>query len=314
MLRFQRTLSRTCLLLAPLCASLVAAPQGSSVAQEVGGRASITAAELRAHVEHLASDALEGREAGTPGGRLAAKYIAGVFAASGLKPVEGADDHFQRFEAQGIETENVVGFVAGSDAELTHELIVIGAHYDHLGTDPQTGAIFNGADDDASGTSVMLEVAQAFARAEPAPKRSLLFIAFGAEEKGLLGSRHYVEAPLFPLEHTKWMVNLEMMARGDEGQVTVMMLSELPDDVIDSVANSVLDAGLDVVDGERAHIRSGDQFPFFDKGIPILCFYGGDHHADYHQPTDTADKIQAPWMEQVARAVFASVEARANAE
>jgi Zn-dependent M28 family amino/carboxypeptidase len=294
-----------------LCFCLLTPAQESKA--KTGGAPSITKQEIRAHVTYLASNELEGREAGTPGGRKAAAYIAKVFRESGLKPIKGAKGYLQPFESEGWKTENVLGYLEGSDPTLKHELIIVGAHYDHLGRDPQSGAIYNGADDDASGTSVMLEVAQAFGQAKQAPKRSLLFMAFGAEEKGLLGSKHYVANPLHPLQQTKWMVNLEMMGRGDKGQVTIMMLEGLPDPILEAVAGAGVDVDLEMVDGGKAHIGSGDQYPFYQQNIPILCFYGGENHPDYHQPTDTADKIDAPWMEQVGRMVYLSTLACANA-
>jgi aminopeptidase YwaD len=277
-----------------------------------GGAQSITANEIRAHVEYLAADELEGRRAGTPGGHKAAKYIAAQFESFGLTAIDATEDFRQPFEVSGQKTENVIGFLEGSDPELKSELIVIGAHYDHLGKNEETGAIYNGADDDASGTSVMLEVAEAFGRSKERPRRSLLFIAFGAEELGLIGSRHYVDKPLRPIAKTRWMVNLEMMGRGDEGKVTVMMFGELPGPLQDSVGEHAWNEELEVVDGGTAHLGAGDQFPFHDAGIPILCFYGGDNHPDYHQPTDTAEKIQPGWMQAVARAVHGSVATLAN--
>lgn len=289
---------------------------------ERGGPGSITAAELQAHVVILASDELKGRRAGTEGGRQAARYIAAQFASYGLQPIDGAaadgaaqaGDYLQSFEVEERSTQNVVGFLEGSDPQLRDEVVVIGAHYDHVGMDAESGAIYNGADDDASGTSVLLEVAQACALADERPRRSLLFVAFGAEELGLVGSRFYVANPLRPLAATTWMVNLEMMGRGDAGQVTVMRFAELPGPLQDAVGEHAWNEELEVVDGGDAHLGSGDQFPFHAAGIPILCFYGGDNHPDYHQPTDTADKIQPEWMQAVARTVHAAVATVANAE
>lgn len=281
---------------------------------EVGGVESISAAEIQAHVIFLASDELEGRAAGTRGGRLAAEYIAGEFESSGLNAIDESGDFMQPFAAGEKKTENVIGFLEGSHPLLKNEVIVIGAHYDHLGKNEETGAIYNGADDDASGTSVMLEVAEAFGRSKGRPRRSLLFIAFGAEELGLVGSKHYVQNPLKPIAKTAWMINLEMMGRGDAGKVTVMMFGELPGPLQDSVGEHAWNAELEVVDGGEAHIRAGDQFPFHDAKVPILCFYGGDNHPDYHQPTDTADKIQPEWMQAVARTVYGSVATVANAD
>ncbi len=281
---------------------------------EKGGVGSITASEIAAHVTHLASDELEGREAGTEGGRKAAEYIAKAFASFGLKPIDETGDFFQPFEARGRRTENVVGFLEGSHPTRKSEVLIIGAHYDHLGKNKETGAIYHGADDDASGTAVMMELAEAFANDEKRPERSLLFMAFGAEEKGLIGSRFYVENPLLPMEKTRWMVNLEMMGRGDKGKVTVMLLSRMPDPLLDALGDGGVEHELDLVDGGQAHINSGDQYPFHKADIPILCFYGGDNHPDYHQPTDTADKIQPEWMQSVARLVYHSVAACASGE
>jgi len=297
-----------------LVASLGLGAAMQQVKAAAGGVNSITQQEIRAHVEYLASDQLEGREAGSKGDQLAADYIAKVFQDAGLQPMRGAEGYLQPFEARGAKTRNVLGYLEGSDPELKHELIIVGAHYDHLGRNAESGEIYNGADDDASGTSVMLEVAEAFGKAPRAPKRSILFMAFGAEEKGLLGSRHYVEHPLHPLAQTRWMVNLEMMGRGDAGQLTVMLLESLPGPILEAVAGAGLDTDLELVDGGKAHLRSGDQHSFYKKDIPILCFYGGDKHPDYHQPTDTADKIQAPWMQQVGRMVYLSTLACANQE
>jgi Zn-dependent M28 family amino/carboxypeptidase len=297
-----------------LLTSVGIVPWHGSVNDEGAGVESITAKEIAAHVTTLCSDEFEGRGAGTKGGRKAAEYIAQAFESFGLEAIDASGDFFQPFDARGKQTENVIGFLEGSHPERKNEVLVIGAHYDHLGKHPETGAIYHGADDDASGTSVMLEVAEAFARDEEAPERSLIFIAFGAEEMGLIGSKHYVANPLRPIAKTRWMVNLEMMGRGDEGKVTVMMLSQMPDALVDAIGGHAIEFGLEPVDGGTAHIRSGDQFPFHDAKIPILCFYGGDNHPDYHQPTDTADKIQPEWMQSVARVVYRSVAACANGD
>lgn len=297
-----------------LLTSFGVAPPPGVAADGGAGAESITAEELAAHVTYLCSDELEGRGAGTKGGRKAAEYIAQAFASFGLEPIDASGDFFQPFDARGNETENVVGFLGGSHPERSKEVIVIGAHYDHLGKDAETGAIYPGADDDASGTSVMLEVAEAFASDEQRPERSLVFIAFGAEELGLIGSSYYVAHPLRPIAETRWMVNLEMMGRGDEGKVTLMLLSRLPDALLDVIGENAMELGLEPVDGGTAHIRSGDQFPFHDAKVPILCFYGGENHPDYHQPSDTADKIQPEWMQSVGRLVYRSIAACANGD
>jgi Zn-dependent M28 family amino/carboxypeptidase len=141
--------------------------------------ATITSKELRDHVTYLASDELRGRMVGTEGCRKAAQYIATQFRQAGLAPFNG-QTYYQTFQGrtrqgQPFQSENVIGILEGSDPKLKEESIVIGCHYDHLGTDAQ-GNVFNGADDDASGVAVMMELAQAFGKSGARPKRTLIFI------------------------------------------------------------------------------------------------------------------------------------------
>ncbi len=255
---------------------------------------SILAADLRQHVERLAAPDFSGRRAGSEGGRLAGDYLAERFAAFGLQGGGPQGSFFQSFPIRDGSSRNVLAMLPGSDPELAHDWIVIGAHYDHLGT------------------AVMLELAQAFAMAPQAPARSLLFIAFGAEEMGLVGSRYYVENAVQPLDRTLTMVNLEMMGRGDAGTVTLMVLEELPQELRTAAESAAATSPLHLVDGGRAHLRAGDQHSFYAADVPILCFYGGDNHPDYHQVSDTADKIQPDWMQSVRRLVFATVQILAD--
>jgi Zn-dependent M28 family amino/carboxypeptidase len=273
----------------------------------------ILAADLEQHVQRLASEDFAGRRAGSEGGRLAGEYLAGQFASFGLEGAGTGGAWFQDFPLpDGGSSRNVLGMLPGSDPELSSEWILIGAHYDHLG-EADGGGYYPGADDDAGGTAVMLELAQAFAGAESAPARSILFMGFGAEEMGLVGSKYYVENPLQPLDRIVAAVNLEMMGRGDEGSLTVMLLEEMPEALRAAAIEASAAEPLTLVDGERRHLRSGDQNSFYAAGVPILCFYGGETHPDYHSVTDTADKIQSDWMESVGRLVFRTVETLAGA-
>ncbi|MFQ5676821.1 MAG: M20/M25/M40 family metallo-hydrolase [bacterium] len=197
-------------------------------------------------------------------------------------------------------TQNVLGILEGSDPELRNEVIVIGAHYDHLGS--RNGKIFNGADDNASGTAGMLEIAEAFSESPTKPKRSILFAAFSAEELGLLGSKFYVEHPSWSLKKTVAMINLDMIGRNAPNSVSVIGSNRSPElDEINIAANREI--GLELLyNGERFFGRS-DQANFARYRIPVI-FYNTDDHRDYHRPSDTADKIDAHKLVKIARLAF----------
>ena len=172
----------------------------------------ITAAELRQHVGFLTSPELDGRKLGTPGTAKAEDYIAEAMRASGLKPLGDAGGYFQEFEVKGGKGRNVIGMLEGSDPVLKEQVLIIGAHHDHIGTKRPRGdagecVLHPGADDNASGVAGLLELVESFASTKAELKRSIVFIAFAGEEAGLLGSRHYVAHPTVPLARTVAMIN-----------------------------------------------------------------------------------------------------------
>ena len=177
---------------------------------------SITAPELQKFVETLADDTFEGREAGSRGGRAAGNYLLEQMEKRGLKPAGTDGGYVQEF---GRGYRNLLGIVEGSDEKLKKEIIVVGAHYDHVGYGSRSnsfgplGLIHNGADDNASGSSGLLELMEAVQKLPRAPKRSILFVYWDGEEKGLLGSRHWTSAPTLPLERVKFCVNVDMIGR-----------------------------------------------------------------------------------------------------
>jgi aminopeptidase YwaD len=197
-------------------------------------------------------------------------------------------------EAVDVRTANVIGVLPGHDPARASEAVVVGAHYDHLGR--SGGAVYPGADDNASGTAVVLELARAFATAGGAP-RTLVFILFSGEEIGLLGSRHYVRSPTVPIERTVAMINLDMVGRlGDRplgvgGVATGGGLKT----VVDDAARQL---GLALADRD-APGGASDHAPFYRAGVPVLFFHTGAH-PDYHRPSDTADKIDAIGLARVA--------------
>jgi hypothetical protein len=266
----------------------------------------------------LSRDALEGRATGTPGNDTAAAYVARRFAALGLHPL-GTDGFFQPFEARpvlagggshgqppaGLPTRNVVGLLPGSDAALAGQYIVIGAHHDHLG---RTGigaldadsahAIHNGADDNASGTSTVMELARLLARRPPA--RSVLFVTFSAEELGLLGSRHFVEHSPVPLDSVVAMLNFDMVGRLRDHRLilngTATALEMRP--IIDSANASGGEDSLRIT-ANGDGFGPSDHSSFYGAGVPVLHFFT-NLHDDYHRASDDAHRLDAAGMARVA--------------
>lgn len=229
-----------------------------------------------------------------------------------------------------IYTQNVVGILEGSDPVLKSEYVAIGAHYDHVGTNPfslNADKIWNGADDDGSGTVSVLNIAQAFAKGAQRPRRSILFIWHAGEEKGLWGSEYFTDHPTVPIDKIITELNIDMIGRfqnpGDENHpvnkempkpneiFTIgnsMMSTELGQ-IADEVNGSFLKINYnpkyaDPNDPNRYFYRS-DHFNYARKGVPIIFFMDGTH-ADYHQPSDSVEKINFVEMEKVARTIMAT--------
>jgi hypothetical protein len=216
---------------------------------------------------------------------------------------------------QKIDAENVLGYLEGSD--LKDELVVITAHYDHLGIDGNI--VFNGADDDGSGTVAVIELAKAFAKAKKegkGPRRSILFMTVSGEEKGLLGSSYYSEHPEFPLKNTVCDLNIDMIGRVDEkhsgnpdyiyligSDKLSSQLHSISENANKTYSNLELDYTYnDEKDKNRFYYRS-DHYNFAKKGIPVIFYFNGVH-ADYHKETDEVAKIDFNKMEKIARLVF----------
>ena len=215
---------------------------------------------------------------------------------------------------EGINTYNVLGYLEGTDKK--DEVVIVTSHYDHVGV--QDGKIYNGADDDGSGTVSVLEVAQAFGEAAKSgqkPRRSVLFMTVTGEEKGLLGSEYYVKHPVFPLENTVCDINIDMVGRTDkdhEGKGDYIYVigsdklsSELHTALLDQNKKSPIDLDFrynDPNDPNRFYYRS-DHYNFAKNKIPVAFFFNGVHD-DYHQPTDDVEKIEFDKMEKRARLVF----------
>jgi Zn-dependent M28 family amino/carboxypeptidase len=292
----------------------------------------ITADELKTHLYIVASDEMEGRETGSEGQKKAGLYLIDQYKKNTIPFPNGATDFYQKILAKFLnakrnenlpDSENIWAYIEGS--EKPDEVLVISAHYDHVGM--SNGEIYNGADDDGSGTVALLEIAQAFQIAKKAghgPKRSILFLHVTGEEHGLHGSRFYSENPLFPLPNTIANINIDMIGRRDAAHadsnnyVYVIGANRLSSDLdgICTEANAKytqlnLDYKYnDPKDPNRFYQRS-DHYNFAKNGIPSVFFFNGTH-ADYHKPTDTADKIEYDALEKRAQFAFVTAWELAN--
>ncbi|HEY3198283.1 MAG TPA: M20/M25/M40 family metallo-hydrolase [Nitrospirales bacterium] len=192
---------------------------------------------------------------------------------------------------------NVVGFWSGSDPELQHEIVILGAHYDHFGT--QGGLLFPGADDNASGTAVMLEAARVLRSTGIRPKRSILFIAFAGEEQGLLGSKFYASHPARPLGLTKAMINVDHAGAGN-GKITIGLSR------IEKVRAQAAGDGIGL--GNRIELfgffPGGDHVPFSEADVPTAAIVSSGAHPDFHRPSDTPGRVDPEILLSVARFVL----------
>ncbi len=222
-------------------------------------------------------------------------------------PIQGAAGYVKTSTIiKNLLIKNVVGYCQGSDPELKNETLIIGAHYDHVGyqkgVPPGQDSIYNGADDNASGTGGVMALAKAFAALQQKPKRSILFIAFAGEEEGLLGSQAYLERPLLPLGKTVAMLNLDMIGRNSIDSLYLVGYSQSPDITrITQAENRYI--GFKLGYTQEHFLYSGDHGPFLQKKIPVLFYHSG-LHADYHQVSDESNRINYHKVARVARLVF----------
>ena len=263
-------------------------------------RSSITTSELYGHVSVLADDMLEGREAGSRGGRAAAKYLIARLEEAGLQPA-GMNGHFkQPFEPN---FNNLLAVLPGSDPELRNEYILVGAHYDHVGYGSRRnsygpwGLIHNGADDNASGVAAVLEVIDAFSQSEHRPRRSILFAFWDSEEKGLLGSKHWKRNPTVPLEAVKLAWNIDMVGRMAEGRIEVGGTRNARGSR--RLLSSSQLGKQTWLDFSWEYKNNSDHWTFYEAGIPSLYLHTGLHD-DYHRPTDDVEKVNVDGIRQVS--------------
>ena len=291
----------------------------------------ITATELKKHLYTFSSDAFQGRKVGSPGQKLAVNFIKDYYIKEEIPSPNKGKNYFQTVPKSYLgssynASENVLAFISGSDKP--EEIIIISAHHDHEGISKE-GEIYNGADDDGSGTVALLEMSQAFKKAKDegyGPKRSVLFLHLTAEEIGLQGSSYYTKNPIFPLKNTIANLNIDMIGRVDRSHldntnymylIGADRLSTELHYISEAINTKFFNLELDYKynsedDNNRFYYRS-DHYNFAKKGIPIIFYFNGQHE-DYHQTTDTADKINYPLLEKRTRLIFATAWQLANQE
>lgn len=298
----------------------------------------ISANSMRGHLSFLASDLLEGRDTPSRGLDLAAEYIAAQFRASGLEAA-GDDGYFQTADwnkinprrnasssesaehVAPVKVRNVIGVLRGSDPLLKDSYILVTAHYDHLGIRKSLFGekIYNGANDDASGTVSVIALAQAFAAMSERPKRSIVFMTFFGEEKGLVGSRYYGTHPIFPIEKTVAGINIEQVGRTDDSegvQVASVAVTGFDFSEVGAIIRQAgLASGVKVwkhpVNSDR-YFGASDNQALADHGIPAHTISVAYEFPDYHGTGDHWNKIDYENMAKVNRAVAVAIATIAN--
>ncbi len=281
----------------------------------------ITNTDLKNYLTTIASDDFEGRKTGEEGQKRAAKYLSDFYLKNNIKSPLSSGSYLQIIPKDffkgrsNYDSENVLAFIEGTDKK--EEIIVISAHYDHLGIKGRK--VYNGADDDGSGTAAIMEIAQAFKTAEQqgkGPRRSLLFLHVTGEEIGLFGSKYYVQNPVFPLKNTVTNLNIDMVGRVDKmhkknpnfvyligSEKISKELKYISEQANGEYTHLELDYRYDDEnDPNRFYYRS-DHYNFAKNGIPIIFYFNGTHK-DYHKESDTVDKINFEILEKRTKLIF----------
>jgi hypothetical protein len=264
---------------------------------------SITTEDVKEYVGALADDTFEGRESGSRGNRAAGIYVVDHLKKFGVRGGGAKDGFYQTWDNY----HNILGLIEGRDPTLKDEVIVISAHYDHVGYGNSrnslgpVGHIHNGADDNASGVAGMLEVAGAVCQLTEKPKRSILFAFWDGEEKGLLGSQHWVDHPTVPLNRVPIMINADMIGRlRNSGLVIYGARTSRGMRRLISRQNGVSNL---LIDFNWEIKPDSDHYTFYSRGIPFLMVHTG-LHSDYHRPSDDADKINTEGLKQISQLLF----------
>lgn len=272
--------------------------------------------QLLDDLRFLSSDELEGRKTGSEGNRMAREFLVERFEALGVKPAgeQNFEQVFSHTNPRSNETfeeaVNLIGSIEGSDNPGAY--IAITAHYDHLGV--RDGEIYNGADDNASGTAALLAISEYFLKNQPS--NSLLIIAFDAEEQGLAGARHFVSAPTLPLDQILMNVNMDMISNNFENELYAVGTYHYPF-LASYVERATEDSPITVIFGYDSDewpqnwTMSSDHGPFHRAGIPFI-YFGVEDHPNYHNPTDIFENINPGFYTDAVETIIYAIEAFDN--
>nr|WP_321222517.1 M28 family metallopeptidase [uncultured Psychroserpens sp.] len=285
--------------------------------------------ELKEHVYAFSTDEFEGRRAGEIGHHKASKFIKDYYLKEQIPSPLGSKyyQHIpESYFSGGIKSsQNVIAFIEGS--EFPEEVIIISAHSDHEGFNDTE--IYNGADDNGSGTAAVMEMAQAFKMAAAdgyKPKRSVVFLHLTGEEVGLTGSRFYTQYPVFSMKNTVANLNIDMIGRVDEAHASSpnyiyligadrlsTQLHYISEAANKEFTNLELDYKLNRDNEPNRYYYRSDHYNFALKGVPVIFYFNGEHK-DYHQPTDTPEKLNYKLLEKRTKLIFATAWYLANSK
>jgi len=290
---------------------------------------SITPEELKEHLYTISADSFQGRATGELGQKMTAEYLKDYYVNQKIESPLGKENYYQIipkffFQKETKTSENVLAYIKG--IQFPDEVLIISAHYDHLGI-TKDGQINNGADDNASGTSALMEIAEAFKIAQKegfSPKRSILFLHVTAEEIGKLGSEYYAKHPAFSLENTIADLNIDMIGRFDNQHINnknyIYLLGAdrlsnelhyLSEKVNKTFCNLTLDYRYNAENDTNRYYERSDHYNFAVHDIPVIFYFTGEHE-DYHKPTDTRDKIDFSLLAKRTKLIFATAWQLAN--
>ncbi len=273
-------------------------------------RKTITIEEQKQMLTYLASDELKGRYPGDKDHIKVTEFIKNEFKSYGLLPGGENGTYYQKFsfdiKDDHFTTNNVIGYLEGNHPDYKDEYIIIAAHYDHIGYGKYCsrsgyGEIHNGADDNASGTVAVLEIAEAFSKVKDKINQSIVFIMFSGEELGLKGSKHYINNPTFPLECTSFMLNLDMVGRLNDKKQVVSY--DTYNDLIKTILNKVDDNYDFNIKYGYLNSASSDHYNFYQVNIPVSFLHTGLHN-EYHTPLDDTDLIDFEGLQKITSFSF----------
>ncbi|MDO5970058.1 M28 family peptidase [Flavivirga aquimarina] len=289
----------------------------------------VTIKDLKTHLYEFSSKKFEGRKVGEKGQKLAVEFLKSYYINENIASPFGNDNYYQSipksfFSKEIKSSENVLAYIEGN--EKPEEVIIISAHLDHLGISDD-GQIYYGADDNGSGTAAIMEMAQAFNLAKKegyGPKRSILFLHLTAEEIGKQGSEFYVQHPVFPLENTITNLNIDMIGRVDNihknNKDYIYLIGSdrhskelhyLSEKINNTYFNIDIDYRYNEEREKHHYYTRSDHYNFALKGIPVIFYFNGEHR-DYHEPTDTPDKIDFSLLQRRTKLIFATAWQIAN--